>query len=154
MLLQYKRLEESIEKRQKLVSLISEKNAKKEKFTRNDLAKEMDVSVQWIDKARKQINTEDLCIVYNKNVLTTKYKDIRKEGVYSKIIKMIEDTETIFPFCYLENKQLCEIYEIKEKTAWMYRNFISENKDIICKVWDKNQSYLDEMINSILHATN
>lgn len=146
MLLQYKLLNESIEKRQKLVTLISEKNAKNEKFTRKDLAKEMKVSVPWIDKARKQINTEDLCIVYSHNVLTTRYQDIRKKGVYSKIIKMIEYTETIFPFCLFSNKQLCEFFEITDKTAWMYRAFISENIDIIIYVWDKNKSYLDEIM--------
>lgn len=154
MLLQYKLLNESIEKRQKLVSLISEKNEKNEKFTRKDLAEELNVSVAWIDKARKQINTEDLCIVYSKNVLTTRYQDIRKNGVYSKIIKMIEYTETVFPFCLFNNKQLCEIFEIKDKTAWMYRAFLSENMDIIYSVWNKNKSYLDEMMNDFINKMN
>lgn len=148
MMLEYKILKESIEKRQKLVSLINEKNLKKEKVNRKILAQEMGTSIGWIDKARKQINTEDLCITYNKDGLTTLYNDISKKGVYSKIIEMIEDTEIKFPIYILTNKQISQIYNISEKTAWMYRAFLNENLKTIAFFWDKNKNYLEELIKS------
>lgn len=154
MLLEYKQLNESIEKRQRLVTLISEKNNKNEKFTRKDLADEMKVSVPWIDKARKQVNTEDECIVCTKNGLKTRYTDIKKQGVYSKIIKMIDDTEIIFPFCLFTNKELCKIFEVNEKTVWMYRAFLNENIDKIFYVWEKNKTNLEEIMSDIINKMN
>lgn len=149
MKLTYRQLDESINSRQKLVNLINEKNIKKEKVTRKFLAEKMNRSTAWIDKARKQINTEEVCIITSEYGFSTKYTDLKQNGVYSKIIEMIEATEIKFPIFILSNKELCEIFNVKEKTVWMYRTFLNENLNLISQIWLKNKGLIDEMINEI-----
>lgn len=138
MQLEYKQLNETIKLREKLITVIEEEINKNKTFRTKVVAEKMNRSITWVNNAIKQLNTEDVCI----NGFEIKYKDLRNRGVYSKIIKMIEDTETIFPLFVLKNKEICLAYNVTNSTVYMYREFLRENLESIKQFWIKHEDFL------------
>lgn len=149
MQLEYTMFNDSVKKHQQLIDLIAKKIDNNEPITREILANEMGLSKGWIDKARQQINTEDECIDYKVGNVQLNYRNLLEKGVYSIIKQMIEDSEINFPVFLFDNKKLSDIYHIKIKTVQMYRAYIRENMPKICYVWEKNQDYLQEIMNNV-----
>ena len=115
----------SLTNHQKLVNIIEMHiNNGERKLSQTKLAKEMGKSPSWVSNAFKQLNVEDKCIAYDKNGIKLNYNDLTNNGVFCKILEMLKATEELNMLVSLNNKQLCEKFNVKETTVQMYRAYV------------------------------
>lgn len=120
----------SLTNHQKLVDIIEMHiNNGERKFPKTKLSKEIGKSYTWVCHAIKQINVEDECIAYDKKGIKLNYNDLKNNGVFSRILEMLKTTEQLNILVRLSNKQLCDIFKVKETTVQMYRSYILNEND-------------------------
>lgn len=130
MKINYESFNYSLSNHQKLVDIIECHISKGERtIPKTKLAKEMDKSYTWVCKAMKRLNVEEECITYEKNGMKINYSDLKINGVFSRILEMMKVTEQLNILVRLNNKQLCEIFKVKETTVQMYRSYILDEND-------------------------
>ncbi len=114
----------SVMDRQNLINIIiTHINEGERKISKVKLGKEIGKSTTWVNNAIKQINTEEPCIVYNNHEINLKYTNLMEKGVYTYIYKILLETEKDNSLLYKNNKEICEMFTVKEKTVQMYRAY-------------------------------
>lgn len=118
---------ESLRNHQKLVDILVEARDGEgiSLISQPEMAMRMDHSQAWITAAIKRINTEGTCIeCIGSGKYLVRYEDLSRQGVFSRIMAMIEDSRqdpSLFTRSYAD---LAAHYAVSEKTAQMFKAYL------------------------------
>lgn len=90
-----------------------------------EIAARIDRSQTWVASAIKRLNTEEACIeMVASGMYKLNYEDILSQGVFSKILLLIVDTQADPTMIAKKDSEIAEEYGFKLKTVQMYKAYL------------------------------
>ena len=127
--------EYSLNEHQKLIRAIvtNSDNCGICKLSQKDLGLIIGKSQSWVGLAIGQINIEDTCILCNFRSYRVVCPDLVNFGTFSKLRKMLQDSEDNLNVIYMSDDELMMKYSVRLKTVQMYRAYLLTGHNLSMK---------------------
>lgn len=92
--------------------------------SQSEIAMRINKNKTWVSKAIKRLNAEDTCIEQiEKGKYKIYYTNIKENGVFPKVIKLLSDKATLSDFCE-KGILLREKYGFTKKTIQIFTGYL------------------------------
>lgn len=92
--------------------------------THKELSERLGKNITWISKAIKRLNAEDICVeMIDKGIYKVHYTNIKEQGVFPKILQLINDKITIQDFNE-KGTLIREKYNVSKKTVQIFVGYL------------------------------
>ena len=92
--------------------------------SQSEIAMRINKNKTWVSKAIKRLNAEDTCIEQiGKGKYKIHYTNIKENGVFPKVIKLMTDKATLSNFCE-KGVLLREKYGISKRTIQIFTGYL------------------------------